>query len=111
MRGFIKEFVMRKNALAFGIACAICLLFLGCVSTSPFFYDNNSVKDFTILGEVTYESAGRVGFQDLLAAARKKYADCDYVVDVMVDRKSSVFLFWTTNTYIMRGLAVQYTSK
>jgi hypothetical protein len=98
---------MRKNILALGIACAVCLLFLECVSTSPLFYDNNSVKDFTILGEVTYESAGRVGFQDLLKAAKKKYAECDYVVDVMVDKKSSAF-FGTTNTFIMRGSAIQY---
>jgi hypothetical protein len=90
------------------IILPVCFLFFGCVSTAPLFYTDNPKKDFTILGEVTYESERLAGYQDLLKAAKKKYAGCDYMIDVMVDNKTTVFLFWKFNTCTMRGTAIQY---
>jgi hypothetical protein len=67
------------------------------------------------LGEVIYESTTKVGFQELLRAARSKYPNCDYVIDVMVDSTTTIvsflpFLFppKTSITYTMRGTAIQY---
>jgi len=89
------------------------------MSSSPFFYSNNSNYEFIILGEVTYESKTKYGFQELLKAARSKYPNCDYVIDVMVDSTIETtsyllsFLFKTKTvvTYSMRGTAIQYIRR
>jgi hypothetical protein len=85
---------------------AIVLVFgmtvIGCV-TNPFFYSNNTNYNFTILGEVTYTDrmGYKFGYIHLLEAAKKKYPDCDYVIDVMVDKS-------TGGAYFMRGTAIKY---
>ena len=95
---------------------AFVLLLCGCISTtSPVVYTDNPKKDFEILGEVTYHSKMALpgiqknGFTALLAAARTKYPDCDYVIDIMIDRKTTfvLFIFPYTN-YVMRGTAIKY---
>jgi hypothetical protein len=101
--------VFFKKALGLGVILLI-LTVCGCTSTSPVFYANNSQKDFTILGEVQYESGKRTGYQELLAAAKKQYPNCDYVIDVMVDKKHTVFLFFVSDTYSMRGTAIKYNN-
>ncbi|MDR0568096.1 MAG: hypothetical protein LBG87_02695 [Spirochaetaceae bacterium] len=104
----------QRSAGAFGakaLGLGVILLVLtvcGCTSTSPVLYTDNPKKDFTILGEVAYESKKRTGFQELLNAAKKQYPNCDYVIDVMVDKKRTVFLFFVSNSYTMRGTAIQY---
>jgi hypothetical protein len=106
----VKEKTMANKKLWLGIAFLV-VFFSGCTSTAPVFYSNNSQQEFTILGEVTYESGHKAGFQELLKAARAKYPNCDYVIDVMIDSKTSVFLWSTSHTYTMRGTAIQYKTR
>ena len=101
-----KNFWIKTGGLL--IILSVCFLFFGCVSTVPVLYTDNPKKDFTILGEVTYESGSRTGYQELLNAAKKKYAGCDYVIDVMVDEKTTVFFIFKFSSYSMRGTAIQY---
>ena len=90
--------------------------FISCISTtSPVMYTDNSNKEFVILGEVTYESnmyfpeVQKNGLTALLAAAKIKYKDCDYVIDIMIDKKSTLILFiFPKENYVMRGTAIQY---
>jgi len=104
-----------KKVFCFGLLCAVLLLVLGCTITStvPLVYTNNESVKFQILGEVKYESSGQVGYSDLLRAARALYPDCDYVIDIMIDKKTvTTILFFfkigevVTNT--MRGTAIKY---
>jgi len=105
-----------KKVLFLGIACSFLLLLLSCTTmrTTPVAYTNNTDTKFEILGEVTYESADRTGYTELLRAARELYPDCDYVIDVMVDKRevTSKFLWFSesikSTTWIMRGTAIKY---
>jgi len=108
-----------RHPLFFCIAMLLALFISGCTTTTttaPFYYSNNSNYDFIILGEVTYESSSKTGFQELLRAARSKYKDCDYVIDIMIDSQTTTttsllsFLFptKTSTTYTMRGTAILY---
>ena len=108
------------------ISCIILLLTLSCVSvdvsssTVPFVYTNNQNTEIEILGEVFFESRERVGYYELLKAARNLYPDCDYVIDIMVDQKitttvttTSFFMRKSQKTeaaikWVMRGTAVKY---
>ena len=99
----------RKIWLVVAMATLLVLFLIGCSSTAPVFYSNNSNRDFTVLGEVTYESKTKAGFQELLKEARRQYPDADYVVDVMVDTKTTtLFFILTFRTHKMRGTAIQY---
>ena len=93
----------------------VFFLVLGCTTTSttPLVYTNNTSVKFQILGEVTYESNDRIGYLELLRAARAKYPNCDYVIDIMIDRKTEVTTFFILKmkeevTYTMRGIAIKY---
>jgi len=112
----------KKNWLKICMVVLLVSFLSGCsttMSSSPFFYSNNSNYEFIILGEVTYESKTKYGFQELLKAARSKYPNCDYVIDVMVDSTIETtsyllsFLFKTKTvvTYSMRGTAIQYIRR
>ena len=121
---YYKELSMKKFYVA--LSCIVLLLVLGCTSTkvvtdtSPFVYTNNESTKLVILGEVRLESSDRKGYNDLLKAARSLYPDCDYVIDIMIDKKTvtttktTVFFFLrrqsvdTVNTYTMRGTAIKY---
>ena len=105
---------MRK-VLCFGLPCAAFLLVLGCKTmiTAPFVYTNNESSKFEILGEIRYESSDRNGYTEMLAAARKLYPDCDYVIDIMIDCKTvtTILFFWKVGqvqTYKMSGTAIKY---
>ena len=99
------------------LVTALALLVSGCktFTTAPVFYSNNTHYDFIILGEVTYESSTATGFRELLKAARAQYPNCDYVIDVMVDSKTTTTkFFWmkkASTSYTMRGTAIQYIYK
>ena len=120
-----------KRHLWLALFCTILVLAASCstteviVETIPLHYTNNENTEFEILGEVMYESRNRVaGYTDLLRAARNLYSDCDYVIDIMIDQKTTAttkttkpFLGFigrtsvstTTQTvYIMRGTAIKY---
>jgi hypothetical protein len=76
-------------------------------------YTDNPKKDFTILGEVTYDSSvmgvtQKNGFRALLQVAKNQYPDCDYVIDVMIDKQTTIFLFFIFTNFTMRGTAIKY---
>jgi len=126
-----------KKKIGFGIilVCGVVLLLASaCKSTSeftgttPFVYTNNINTNFEILGEVFFESKERTGYLDLLKAARNLYPDCDYVIDIMIDQRTTtntettsffpvnLFFFFMTDrhsvetdtTWLMRGTAIRY---
>ena len=118
-----KEEIMARAILYIGISCWVFLLAAACtsVTTTPHLYTNNENTELEILGEVVYESGDRTGYSDLLRAARNLYLDCDYVIDIMIDRRETVTSFplfdlipfldfkpITKITWIMRGTAVKY---
>ena len=104
-----------KKVLCFGLLCLALLPVSGCrtMITTPYLYTNNTNTKFEVLGEVVYESGTRIGYSELLRAARNLYPDCDYVIDVMIDQKVVItkLFFWEiyrVSTYAMRGTAIKY---
>jgi len=109
-----------KKTLLLVLVLAACVFIIGCKTTAPSFYYNDESKNYTILGEVAISeddalSVANVtstkkglGFIDLLAAAKAKYPDCDYVIDVMVDVSVTNYLIIKIPTYKMRGTAIKY---
>jgi len=115
-----------KNIFCFGISCLVLMLVLGCTITNvktsivPHVYTNNTNTAFEILGEVIYESSERVGYIELLRAARNQYPDCHYVIDIMVDQRittiTTTTIFFsprsqstdTSVIWVMRGTAIKY---
>jgi len=115
---------MKKRFKMFGMLGFIALLAItACKSveifTEPRFYTNNTTTEFIILGEIIYESKDRVGYTEMLKAAREIYPECDFIIDVMVDQKKTVttvvFLWWVTrkevSTWVMRGTAIEYKRR
>ena len=98
--------IMKRLTFVFVLA----LYFTSCISTtSPLVYTDNPGKDFIVLGEVSYSSNVN-GYMALLAAAKKKYPNCDYVIDIMIDRQTTLILFiFSRDNYVMRGTAIRYT--
>ena len=99
------------------VLVVLAFIAVGCKSTVPYFYSDNSAKNFDILGEVTfvgtlvhkgYYPVGSASFQELLNAAKEKYKNADYVVNVTIDYTREWGLFGTRYTYSMRGMAVKY---
>jgi hypothetical protein len=90
----------------------------GCMTTSIVMYAASPSTDFTILGEVTHTATSgfffagaggrQQGMTDFLAAARRQFPETDFVVDIMVDRQTTRFLFWRSHGYIFRGTAIRY---
>ena len=115
---------MKKLILFLSI---IQLFIMSCVTTQvdtnmvPIFYTFDGDKEFVILGEIIFETVERAGYVELLREARKIYPNCDYVIDIMVDRKiitsrSTELTSGTTSVnsvviWIMRGMAVQFVQN
>jgi len=104
-----------KRLFYFGVICLVLLSINACtsVSTTPHFYTSTTTAGFEVLGEVIYESADKVGFIELLRAARRLYPDCDYVIDIMIDRRDTTTTSFgaktiKNTTWIMRGTAIKY---
>ena len=104
-----------KRLFYFGVICLVLLFINACtsMSTSPHFYSNSPNINFEVLGEIIYESADKVGFIELLRAARRLYPDCDYVIDIMIDRRDTTTTSFgaktvKNTTWIMRGTAIKY---
>ena len=106
---------MLVMVLAFG------MMVVGCMTATPVLYTDNVGKEFITLGEVTLEVKLESkfgtswmpphGFNDLLKAAKVKYPECDYVIDIMIDATISSGYYSQRNRsgYIMRGTAIKYT--
>jgi len=104
-----------KKVFYFVIICLALLFINSCTSitTTPHFYTSNANADYVVLGEIIYESTDRVGFIELLRAARKLYPDCDYVIDIMIDRRDTTTASFgrrtvKDTTWMMRGTAIKY---
>ena len=126
-----------KKVFWFGMICLVFLTVSACTSvvtsSSPHIYSNSESTKFEILGEIVYECRERVdqfkvlgqniygsgesaGYIGLLKAARDLYPECDYVIDIMADRKTvektTTFFNWkfvnTDVTWVMRGTAIKY---
>ena len=122
---FFWECFMKKTLL-FVLVCVACVLTFGCKSTGPYHYTFSEATPYTILGEVMISSNDNVeslvggaaiskdllksgtGYIALLAAAKAKYPDCDYVIDVMVDGTTTNYLIVSTHVYSLRGTAIKY---
>ncbi len=103
------------NRLFIFVLMSLLFITMGCTSTVPYFYSDNSAKDFDILGEVTYVGkltyigfapTGSASFQALLDVAKEQY-NADYVVNVTIDYTRDIG-FVNTYTYSMRGMAIKY---
>jgi len=115
-----------KKLLLLVLVCAACMFIIGCTSTVPFYYTFSEATPYTILGEVSISSTDAVrelaggsglstdllksgaGYNALLAAAKVKYPDCDYVIDVMVDATITNYIIVSTSVYTLRGTAIKY---
>jgi len=120
----MKTMAKKKNwlgilviVLVFGMSVAACSSTTITTTTVPLLYTNNENTAFEILGEVLYESKDRAGYIGLLKAARDLYPDCDYVIDIMAERRitteTKVFSgrssqIETDITWVMRGTAIKY---
>ncbi|MFP3040630.1 hypothetical protein LQZ19_02300 [Treponema primitia] len=106
-----------KKGLGLLAVLLVVLFVVGCTTTTPYFYSDNSAKDYTILGEVTYTATYNVGlfglyggggFQNLLDAAKESYPDVDYVVDVTIDKVVEKSGNFSKQSFKMRGKAIKY---
>ena len=114
---------MKKTFKMFGMFWFVLLMITACktveIYTEPRFYTNNPTTEFIILGEIIYESKDRIGYTELLKAAREIYPECDFVIDIMADQKKTVttiefFLLINrteVSTWIMRGTAIEYKRR
>jgi hypothetical protein len=98
----------------------ISLFLSGCISTYPDFYSVGPNTDYTILGSITYikklgyffgHPHGGVSFKELLNSAKSQYTDCDYVINVTIDKELRftpfIFFFFDVE-YQMQGTAIRY---
>ena len=107
-----------KKALFLILVCTGSVFIFGCKTTSPVFYSFSEATPYTILGEVSYSSTEDIlsqnkgaGYANLLLAARARYPDCDYVIDVMVDKRETNYLIVRSIVYTMRGMAIKYNPR
>ena len=93
------------------MALLLSMVTTGCTTTVPVLYSDNLNREFTILGEVIYKPSGggNQGLIEFLEEARKQYPETDYVIDVMVDNRTTRLL-WIFNirSNWFRGTAIKY---
>ena len=120
----------------FSLSCLVMLLITSCsnltrtivptekdkvsvvvtVTTEPHLYLNNQGVGYKILGEVVNENKTLIGYTEFLKIARDLYPECDYVIDIMVDQKTTKTVTTVNNhvtqtevlTWVIRGTAVEY---
>ena len=118
-----------KRIICLGMPFLVLLFLPACtsVSTTPHIYTFSGSGEFEVLGEIIYESRDRTGYTELLRAARRLYPECDFVIDIMIDRvvttTSFPLLDFITGlvplpffefkpvsrvSWIMRGTAIMY---
>jgi hypothetical protein len=109
---------MVNKKIVFATALVLLLIVVaGCTTVQPFFYSDNSSKDFDILGEVKYSGtitsilwfmpSGSAEFQSLLNEAKSQY-QADWVINVTVDYEYKWLFVMQKWTYKMRGIAIKY---
>ena len=109
---YTKEFYKMKKAFFAFIAAALVMVATGCTSMG-FVSDAGSfpadASTYEVLGRVSVKtSATKSGYSKLYAEAKNLYPDTDDVVNVKIDKKTTVFLFFVFNSYEMSGIAINY---
>lgn len=101
---------MKKKILAGLAAAAAAIVFSACTSVVPVQGNNQlPANGYKILGRVTTKtSSTQSGYTKLLAEAQKQYPGADDVVNILVDKKTTIFLIFVFQTYEMSALAVDY---
>ena len=109
--------MVNKKIVLGSVLLLVLFVVTGCTTVHPFFYSDNSSKDFEILGEVKYAgtitsilwfpSSGSASFQSLLDVAKSQY-QADWVINVTVDYEYQWFYVMQRWTYKMRGIAIKY---
>ena len=98
-----------------GVGLLLSMLILaatltGCISMTPLSDAGafpGDAQSYEVLGRVEVKSsATNSGYSKLYAEAKKKYPECDDVVNV--NAKKTVFLIFTFNSYNMSGIAISY---
>ncbi len=97
----------------FGLLGVLFAVFLvsACTTITPVNACTSFPSDgkYEILGRVSIStSQSKSGYTKLLEAAKKQYPEADDVLNIMVDAKKSTFLIFTSYTYEMTALAVDY---
>ena len=114
---------MKRNIIIYIFLLVFVFSILGCKSTIPYFYSDNSNREFILLGDVTYVGKivylgpfgrGNATFQLLLKEAQLIY-EADYVINITIDKttKYNIFTFlgFWTETYTMKGMAIRYIKE
>ncbi len=102
---------MKKAFLAL-ITTAMVAAFTGCTSLG-FVSDAGSfpadASTYKVCGRVSVKtSARKSGYSKLYAEAKKLYPEADDVVNVKIDKKTTVFLIFVFQSYEMSGIAIDY---
>ena len=80
---------------------------MGFVSDAGSFPADSST--YEVLGRVSIKtSATKSGYSKLYEAAKAQYPDTDDVVNVKIDKKTTVFLIFVFHSYEMSGIAINY---
>ncbi len=102
---------MKKAFLAF-FAVALVAVFTGCTSMG-FVSDAGQfpadASTYEVLGRVSIKtSATKSGYSKLYEEAKKQYPETDDVVNVKIDKKTTIFLIFVFHSYEMSGIAINY---
>ena len=101
-----------KKLLAALVAATVVMLATACTSMTPVADHGAFPADaatYSVLGTVSLSaSATNAGYSKLLKEAKKLYPETDDVVNVKIDRKTTVFLIFVFQTYEMTGVAINY---
>lgn len=95
----------------FALIVAFGLLFSSCVSMVPLQGDNRfpTNLNYKVLGRITTTTfRTKTGYVKLLEEAKKQYPECDDIVNIMVDAKSTTILIFTFHQYTMSAVAIDY---
>ena len=101
-----------KKAFFALLAAAMIAVVTGCTSMG-FVSDAGEfpadASTYEVLGRVSIKTlATNSGYSKLYQAAKDLYPDTDDVVNVKIDKKTTVFLIFVFNSYEMSGIAINY---
>lgn len=108
-----------KTLIALMVAFGAIVTVTSCTTISPKSWTTPASvlveKDYEVIGRVTVEKkitkilffnfGGRIGYDELLKEAEKKYPDCQEVINLKTDVIGNKLM---PDGYIMSGLAIKY---
>ncbi|MCR5723523.1 MAG: hypothetical protein K6G80_00385 [Treponema sp.] len=102
---------LKKLAVAFA-AAAVVLLATACTTMVPVVDNGHFPADastYTVLGTVSVSApATNAGYTKLIAEAKKLYPAADDVVNIKIDRKTTIFLIFMFQKFEMTGVVIDY---